>query len=178
MKCKSLGLNLSYLFLPRLYSNAFFCFSDLAKSLDFGRAHTLISAVINQIGELIDGEEVSTLFGQISEFCVQNEIDLNIKTKQRRRRMISTRLENVLVASTISEREEIDNEIKYRTCVYYPVIDSIIAEMNNRFSQKNIEILHDVSSLSPHSPGFLEAKELKSLCVMLHYDIGLVFNEI
>ena len=61
---------------------------------------------------------------------------------------------------------------------YYPVIDSLITEMNNRFSQTNMEILRGVSSSSPDSQNFLEIQELKSLCQMLHCDIALLTNEI
>ena len=61
---------------------------------------------------------------------------------------------------------------------YYPVIDSLITEMNNRFSQTNMEILRRFSCSSPDSQNFLEIQELKSLCQMLHSDIALLTNEI
>ena len=56
---------------------------------------------------------------------------------------------------------------------YYPVIDSLITEMNNRFSQTNVEMLRGISSLSPDSQNFSEIQELKSLYQMLHCDIAL-----
>jgi hypothetical protein len=99
------------------------------KFIDFGKAHTLISAVINQINELRSEEEFSRLFEQ-TEFCVENNIDPNVKVKQRRQRTVSTRFKNCSVTSTIRQCEEIDNESKYTDFVFYPVIDSILVEMN------------------------------------------------
>ncbi|CAF5224953.1 unnamed protein product, partial [Rotaria magnacalcarata] len=68
-----------------------------SKSIDLVKAHTLISAVINQINELRSEEEISRLFGQITAFCVENNIDLDVKVKQRRQRTISTRFKNCSV---------------------------------------------------------------------------------
>ncbi|CAF4122768.1 unnamed protein product, partial [Rotaria magnacalcarata] len=127
-----------------------------SKSIDFGKAHTLISAVIHQINELRSQEEFSTLFGQITAFCVENNIELNVKVKQRRQTTISTRFKNCSVTSTIGQREKIDNDSKYRDFIFYPVIDSILVEMDDRFSKSNMEILRGISSLSPDSSTFLE----------------------
>jgi hypothetical protein len=63
--------------------------------------HTFISALINQINELQSAEEFSRLIEQITAFCVENNIDRNVKVKQRRQRTISTRFKNCSVTSTI-----------------------------------------------------------------------------
>jgi hypothetical protein len=150
----------------------------LAKSLDFGTAHSLISAVINQINGIRNEEEFAKLYDQITEFSAENNIDLNIKIKERRTRRTSTRFENCIITCTVGQREEIDNKNKYRVFVFYPVIDSILLEMNDRFSTTNLEILRSISSLSPDSTAFLKIEELKALCVMLESDISLLNNEI
>ncbi|CAF1325117.1 unnamed protein product [Rotaria magnacalcarata] len=149
-----------------------------SKSLDFGTAHSLISAVINQISELRNEEEFSKLYDQIIEFSGENNIDLNNKMKERRARKTSTRFNNCLITCTIGQREEINNKNKYRIFVFYPVIDSILIEINDRFSKTNMDILRSVSSLSPDSSKFLEIDELKALCVMLKSDIQLLNNQI
>jgi len=81
-----------------------------------------------------------------------------------------------LITSTIGQREEIDSKNKYRIFIVYPVIDSILLEMNDRFSKTNMEILRGISSLSPHSSTFLEIEELKGLCMMLQCDIQFLTN--
>ena len=138
----------------------------------------MISAVINQISELGNEEEFSKLYDKIIEFSGENNIDLNKKMKERRTRKTSTRFKNCLITCTIRQREEIDNKNKCRIFVFYPVIDSILIEINDRFSKTNMDILHGVSSLSPDSSTFLEIDELKALCAILKSDIQLLNNEI
>jgi hypothetical protein len=74
----------------------------------------------------------------------------------RRARTMSTRFKNCLVTSTIGQREEINNDIKYRTGIFYPKIDSILVEINDHFSKTNMEIVCSISSLPPDNPTFLE----------------------
>ena len=136
----------------------------------------MISVVINQISELRNEEEFSKLYDQIIEFSGENNIDLNKKMKERRTRTTSTRFKNCLITSTIGQREEIDSKNKYRIFIVYPVIDSILLEMNDRFSKTNMEILRGISSLSPDSSTFLEIEELKGLCMMLQCDIQFLTN--
>ncbi|CAF3185474.1 unnamed protein product, partial [Rotaria sp. Silwood2] len=149
-----------------------------SKPLDFGAAHYLISSVINQISDLRNEEEFFKLCDNITEFSAENNIYLNVKMKERRIKTTSTRFTNYFIRSTIGQREEIDSKNKYRIFVFYPVIDSILLEMNDRLSKTNMEILHSISSLSPDSPTFLEIEALKALRVILQSDIHLLHNEI
>ena len=70
-----------------------FCFV-VAKSLDFGTAHKLISNVINEITALRNEQQFSKLFDQIAEFCANNNVELNINGKEKRLKTTSTRLKN------------------------------------------------------------------------------------
>ena len=64
---------------------------------------------------------------QIISFCVEPGINLDISSRLRRARLIS---------STVGQRQLIDNQIKYRTFIFYPVIDCILIEIEDRFSNK------------------------------------------
>ncbi|CAF3976119.1 unnamed protein product [Rotaria sp. Silwood2] len=149
-----------------------------SKSLDFGTAHKLISNVMNEIDALRNEQEFSKIFDRITEFCTSNNIELGVNRKEKRLKTTSTRFKDFLVTSTIGERENIDTQSKYRTFIFYPVIDSILVEMRYRFSTTNIDILRGVSSLSPEAATFLKLEELKPLCIMLHQDAVLLNNEI
>ncbi|CAF3379958.1 unnamed protein product [Rotaria socialis] len=94
------------------------------------------------------------------------------------KKTISTRFKNCSATSTIGQREKIDNENKYRDFVFYPVIDYILVEMNDRFSKSNMEILRGTLSLSPDSSTFFEVEKLTDLCIMLQCDIVSLPNEI
>jgi len=138
----------------------------------------LIQGVIDQITEIRDEEEFSKLFEEISEFCIRNDIDLNVKVRQRRKTTISTKFKDCLVTTTLGQREVIGNEDEYRSRIFYPVIDSILVEMNDRFSKSNMEILRGISSLSPDSSTFLEMNDLIYLCKMIECDVLTLTNEI
>ena len=111
---------------------------------------------MNEITALRNEHEFFKLFDQIAEFCANNNVELSINGKEKRLKTTSTRLKNFLVMSTIDERESIDTQSKYRTSIFYPVIDSILIEMRHRFSTTKIDILSGVSSLSPEAPTFLK----------------------
>lgn len=138
----------------------------------------MINSVINQISDLRDEGEFCKLYDKITEFSTENNIDLNFKIKERRLKTTSTRFSNCFITSTIGQREEFNNKDKYRTFTFYPIIDSILIEMKDRFSKTNMEILRSISSLSPDSQTFLEIESLKALCVMLQCDAHLLNNEI
>ncbi|CAF3797754.1 unnamed protein product, partial [Rotaria magnacalcarata] len=110
--------------------------SDQLNSLDFGKAHTFISSVINQISTLRTEEEFCKLYDKIIEFSVENNIDLSVKNnidlsvknnidlsvknKEKRLKTTSTRFANCFITATIGQREEIDNKNKFR--IYFPSI--------------------------------------------------------
>ena len=114
---------------------------------------------------------------KINEFVVENNIDLNVPMRARRAIKPTSRFQNCSITTTIGQREEIDGKNKYRISIRYPVIDSILLEMNDRFSKTNMEILRAISSLSANSSTFLEIEELKPSCVMLQCDIQSLNNE-
>lgn len=138
----------------------------------------MINAVINQITELRNEDEFSKLYDKIIEFSAENNIALNVQMRVRRKTKNSTRFKSCITISTIGQREQIDSKSKYRIFIFYPVIDAILIEMNDRFSQTNMEILRGISSLSPDSSKFLETQEFKPLCLMLQCDIQVLNNEI
>lgn len=151
---------------------------NLAKSLDFGKAHVLINGVIKQINGLRNEDEFDRLFEQIAEFCFKNEINFNIPVRHRRAKTVSIRFKDCIVMSTTGQREDISDKNEFKHRVFYPLIDSILIEMNDRFSKSNLEILRGIASLSPDSATFLEVEELKYLGNVLQCDILLLDNEI
>lgn len=138
----------------------------------------MIQGVIDQITEVRSEEEFQKLFKQIREFCISNDIDLNVKLRQRRKITVPIRFKDCLVTSTLGQREVIGSEGEYRSRIFYPVIDSILIEMNDRFSKSNMEILRGISSLSPDSSTFLEMNNLIYLCTMIKCDVLTLTNEI
>lgn len=138
----------------------------------------MIKGVIDQITQIRSEEEFHKLFEEIIEFGIENGIDLSVKVRQRRKTTTSTRFKDCVISSTLGQREVIGSEDEYRNRIFYPIIDSILVEMHDRFSKSNIEILRAISSLSPDSSTFLEMNNLIYLCRMLKYDDFTLNNEI
>lgn len=134
--------------------------------------------MITQISELRNEEQFSKLYDEINKFATKYTIDLNTKMKQKRIKKTSTKLNDSLITCTIGQREENYDKDKYKTLVFYPIIDSILLEMNDRFSTTNMEILRGISALSPESSTFLEIEQLGALCTMLQNEIQVLNNEI
>ncbi|CAF1918351.1 unnamed protein product [Rotaria magnacalcarata] len=111
------------------------------KLIDFGKAHTLTSATINQINELRSGKEFSRLLVEITEFCVENNIDLSVNVNKT---TISTRFKNCSVTSTIGQCEEIDNENEYKDFDFYPLSNEI-QELKPMLRQSKSKDIGDLS---------------------------------
>ena len=95
-----------------------------------------------------------------------------------RRTRKSSRFNSCSITSTIGQREEIVSKSKYGISIFCPVIDSILPEIDNRFSKTNTKILQKILSLSPDRSTFLKVEKLKHSCMMLQCDTHLLNNEI
>lgn len=175
LKCKILFEACSNHYLLIFFSSFFHEYS--AKSLDFGTAHILIESIIHQLRESRNEEEFRKLFEQIIKFANENGVDLHV-TVRPRKKAIPSRFKDCIIDSTVGQREIIGSEYEYRNRIFYPIIDSILIELKDRFSKSNLEILQGISSLSPDSTKFLEMDNLKHLCNMIKCDVLTLNNEI
>ena len=59
---------------------------------------------------------------------------------------------------------------EYQTGVYLATIDVLLTELNNRFSELNISLLHSLEALIPTSTVFLQNTSIRPF--LLHYDFS------
>jgi hypothetical protein len=71
-----------------------------------------------------------------------------------------------------------NNEDQYRENLYYPLINSILIKLNDRFSLQNMQILNGILALCPDSDKFLQKEVLKPFAVQMKADLSSLFNEI
>jgi hypothetical protein len=150
----------------------------IAKVLDYGKAQQLIQSIIQEFDLARDEKCFEQLFQTITTFCQQNNINLNDKPTQHRKRAVSTRFKDSIITTTIGQRDNNESEQYYRTCIYYQLIDNILVELNDRFSSNNLQILSSVSSLCPDSDMFLHFESLKPFADHLNFDPGVLLNEL
>jgi precorrin-6x reductase len=62
--------------------------------------------------------------------------------------------------------------------LYYPIIDSILLELKNRFSDDNILILNGISALYPESNNFLHIDSIRPFAAQMSADLSSLCNEI
>ena len=127
-------------------------------TIDYGKAHHLISAVIEEMQNFRNEKSFKLIYDRIVDFTEKYDIDLKEKRKGGRARAIPTRFANLIITSTIAHR---DDEHQFRTSIFYPLIDSIFIELNDRFSNTNLDLLTSLPAMYPESKQFLE---FKSLC--------------
>lgn len=81
---------------------------------------------------------------------------------------LSSRLSGYCTLSTVGQREVECDKDMFRTSFFYPVIDSMLNELNRRFSNTNCELMRSIQSLSPQSDAFLKVSTV--------FLFGRVFN--
>ena len=150
----------------------------VAESLNFVKAKQLILSIIEQMKSFRDNTVFDSLFSQVLRFCTENGIDFNQHSRQRRQKKVPIRFNDAVVTTTIGHREYFDNVVQYRTRIYYPLIDSILIELNHRFSSDTINVLVSLSSLCPNNENFLEFEKLKPFAEHLNVNLNELKNEL
>ena len=89
--------------------------------------------------------------------------------RPRRNRRLPERLEDaVITAETIGNRDA--PVLDYRVQVYYSTLDTILEEMNSRFSDTNLSLLCAMQALLPTSDKFMDVDTLHPF--LQHYEIN------
>ena len=84
----------------------------------------------------------------------------------RRRRRFPTYLANNVVEAHTGDSTSVD---EYRTVVFYATIDTLLQDLNDRFSELNLSLLKSLQALVPNSNSFLNLSFLQPF--LTHYGI-------
>ena len=133
------------------------CLSDMlqAPSLDLARAVDLIHALQDTLEDCRAG----SCFDELWQHSVDTAKQCNIAVEavEKRSQCGSSRLSGYLVESTVGHRRCKDGDKdKFRTGVFYPILDHMNAELVRRFSKNNCDIMRGVQALNPKGKSFLE----------------------
>lgn len=89
--------------------------------------------------------------------------------RPKRRRTMSRSLGQSVVLSTVGHTDSDDPALHPRRCLkrsLLNILDRAIAEMETRFSQRNVHLMEAISALTPTSSDFLEFTRLQPLAVL------------
>ena len=67
----------------------------------------------------------------------------------KRQKSLSSRLSGYCTLSTVGQREVERDKDMFRTSFFYPVIDSMLNELDRRFSNTNCELMRSIQSQPP-----------------------------
>lgn len=143
-----------------------------SSSLDLASATDLVVSTIQSLKELRSDNKWSGTFKYITDVATKYSIEVESDTGQGRggrgrskRRRQSALSEDYIVDSTIGQRDSLNTSERLKVDIYFPVIDSMLSEMERRFSSIHLGIMKAIQACTPTSSHFLEVTELREMAL-------------
>ena len=123
-------------------------------NVDLTKAADLTETLRQTFEEYRKEESFNELWNTVIKTC--NDCNISTIAQSKRTRHTSSRLHDSLVTSTVGQRTHIDSKDYFRIGIFTPVVDSMIREMDRRFSKFSSNIMRGIQALNPSSNGFLK----------------------
>lgn len=153
--------------------------SDMLQSpkIDLSKAVDLTEALRQTFEEYRNEEDnFNELWNTIIETCDNCNISTIFKLK--RAPQTASRLHDSVVTSTLGQRTQVDSKDAFREKIFLPIIDSMIGEMEKRFSKSNCNIMKGIQALNPSSSNFLKEEMVLLLAEAYGSDLQDLKNEL
>ncbi|CAF1086687.1 unnamed protein product [Rotaria sordida] len=124
-------------------------------SLDYICGEHLILSIIQQITDLRNEQTFSEIYDKANEFCNVNHVDLVQQYRSRRKTVVPARFQECLIDSTLGQREMLSTLTDFMSRIYFPLIDCMLTELNDRFSLKTLSLMKNISTVYPENENFL-----------------------
>ncbi|CAF4531509.1 unnamed protein product, partial [Rotaria sp. Silwood2] len=153
--------------------------SDQLKSpsLDYVRGEHLIKSVIQQLKDLRNDQCFYQIYDKAKDFCSLHEIDFTHTYRSYRATTIPIRFQDFFISSTVGQREALHAPTDYLNRFYFPLIDCMLLELNDRFSSKTLSLMKNISTVYPESANFLNIDEINDFCCHIGGDKSSLKNE-
>ncbi|CAF2855335.1 unnamed protein product [Rotaria sp. Silwood2] len=146
-------------------------------SLDYVRGECLITSVIQQLKDLRNDQSFNQIYEKAKEFCSSNEIDFVQQYRSYRVTAVPIRFQEFIIDSTIGQRETLQTSTDYLNRLYFPLIDCMLVELNDRFSLKTLSLMKSISTVYPNSTNFLNIDAIDEFCFHIGGDSRALKNE-
>ncbi|KAL2102076.1 hypothetical protein ACEWY4_003837 [Coilia grayii] len=153
--------------------------SDMLQSpsLDLAAAATLVESLLLTLQQYRSDACFEDLWKEVEETAVK--CDLSLEKAERRLPKINARLcDYILMAPSGERKVQKDDKESFKRHVYYPVLDSMMGELQRRFSDTNCCIMKGIQALSPQSTSFLEKEPLFAFANIFDSDVDDLANEV
>ena len=151
--------------------------SDMLQSqtVDLARAVDLVNALVQTLKDHRQESFFDKLWDEALTICEHCDSAPSVAKRQT---MLSTRLSGYCTLSTVGQREVERDKAMFCTSFFYPVIDSMLKELNRRFSNTNCELMTSIQSLNPQSDAFLKETNVFSFGRLYNADIDDLGHEL
>ena len=135
--------------------------SDLLQStkIDLGKASNLVTATIDTIEIFRSDSEWEKVLACSKNVAEQHDVPLDSPIQGHRTREPPRRYDDGFIFTSTGSRGT-HMELDYKVPLYYPILDCFLAELKQRFTDKNQEIMIAIHACQPTSNKFLEMDEL------------------
>ncbi|XP_069502501.1 zinc finger MYM-type protein 1-like [Ambystoma mexicanum] len=141
------------------------------ETLDLAKAVDLKDAVCNTLRAMQTPEKVSELLQKAESLLRDTSTEGEEIVLERRKKQKS--MEDFVVEQS-SSREHVSTKDDFRTKLFFPCLDGMISELENRFSSVSEEMMRGIQACSPLSPNFL-SEDLREIAK--HYNIDFKSEE-
>ncbi|CAF3965624.1 unnamed protein product [Rotaria magnacalcarata] len=148
-----------------------------SSSFDYVRGECLITSVIQQLKDLRNDESFNQIYEKVKEFCNSNDIDFVQQYRSYRTTAVPARFQEFIIDSTIGQRETLQTSTDYLNRLYFPLIDCMLVELNDRFSSKTLSLMKSISTVYPSSTSFLNTDAIDEFCCHIGGDSSALKNE-
>ena len=156
-----------------------------AVSIDYASTKVLIKSIIDQIQCMRNETTFKHLLNDVIDFGKKHNINLNQTTRFRRKTSITSRFQDSVIFTTTIGQKDLENQESFRSNenklrheLFYSLVDSILTELNDHFSDENILLFSSVSAVHPSNQQFLEIEPLILLASHLIIDLKQLENEL
>lgn len=122
--------------------------------------------MVESLHDTFQEYRTETLSDQLWHDIVETAKRCNIaveNSEKKRSQNVSSKLGGSPVTCTIGLHKGSDDKDKFRQKLYFPILDSIIGEMERRFSKPNCSIMQGIHTLNPKSSTSLQDDQVFGL---------------
>ena len=133
-------------------------------TLDTGKAVLLVESLVDSLKEFRISDSALDQFFTLAEMqCNKSGIEAKFHTATRRvnrvRRMPPT-LNSSVVLQSVGQRDAVDSKESFKQHVFYVILDSMIGELENRFSSNASSVMLGIQCLNPIDESFLDLTKM------------------
>ena len=127
--------------------------------INMAKAAELVTATTETLQHFRSDVEWGKMYKYVGDVAALHNIRETPLRPQRQKRL-PKRLNDTIVMETTGSRNIVSNSENFKVCLYYPILDAMITELQRRFDSKNLELMTSFQCCVPESPYFLDTDHL------------------